>query len=76
MDEIPYISDNLKRLIRRMLSDNIKQRPSADEILTQFVPGRAELELKWEKLQHKLLNSKFQELQIKEKDSHLRRNSF
>lgn len=59
-----------------MLSLDFLKRPSADEILTHYVPGSDELELKWEKVQHKALNMRVKELEILEKNLQERRKSF
>ena len=42
-------------MIRRMMDPNPENRPTAEEILTYYVPEQKEIEAKWIRIEHKLL---------------------
>jgi hypothetical protein len=48
-----------------MMSSNPDHRPSAHELLTNFLQSEIELELKWEKQQNAILRKKVKELESK-----------
>ena len=56
-----------------MMSSNPEKRPSANELLTNFLQSETELELKWEKRQNRGLKKQIRELEdqigIKRKNS-------
>lgn len=59
-----------------MLSKNPADRPSAQELLARDLPSEIELELKWEKIENKLLQIQYSRLEKKVKRKQQRRNSF
>jgi len=56
-----------------MTSNNPHQRPSAAELMANFLQSEIELELKWEKKENKVLKKQIKELEgqlnIKRKNS-------
>lgn len=52
-------------MLRSMMSNNPDFRPSAHELLTNYLQSEIELELKWEKKQNKILKEKVKELEDK-----------
>jgi len=48
-----------------MMDSNPDLRPSANELLTNYLQSEIELELKWEKKENKLLKEKVKELEQK-----------
>lgn len=55
LDEVQGISESMKTMIKRMLDQDPDKRPTAAELLDHFVPGKKEIELRWHKIEHKLL---------------------
>lgn len=73
LDQLNY-SNSLKSMLRSMMNSNPDYRPSAHELLTNYLQSEIELELKWEKRQNKILKERVKEL---EEMLHARRkNSF
>ena len=76
LEAIPGISQRLKILIRRMLSKNPFERPSAQELLAHDLPSEMEVELKWEKTQNRILQERKADLENQLNERKKRRNSF
>lgn len=64
LDHLSY-SNSLKSIIKAMMSHSPDLRPSAHELLTNFLQSEIELELKWEKEQNAILRKKIRELEAK-----------
>ena len=50
-------------MLRSMMNKDPAKRPSAHELLTNFLQSEIELELKWEKKQNKILKDKIKDLE-------------
>lgn len=61
--EIPTLSDSFKNLVRKMMDKDPDARPTADEILTNYLPEEREVEAKWIKIEHKMLKEQKKILQ-------------
>ena len=74
LDNLKNYSNSLKGLIKLMMSRNPDKRPSAHELISNFLPSNIELELKWERTEKELLKKQLSDLQqkyeIKRKNSH------
>jgi len=75
LEAIPGISERLKMLIRKMLSKNPFERPSAQELLAHDLPSEMEVELKWEKIQNRVLQERKTVLENQLNTRRKRRNS-
>jgi len=75
LEAIPGISQRLKMLIRKMLGKNPFERPSAQELLAHDLPSEMEVELKWEKIQNRVLQERKTVLENKLNTRRKRRNS-
>lgn len=65
-DELPHLatapySQSLKNLIQRMMAKYPHQRPTAKEILENYLESDKDLEKKWLKIHKRLLNFKLEE---------------
>jgi len=76
LEAIPGISQRLKILIRRMLGKSPFERPSAQELLAHDLPSEMEVELKWEKIQNRILQERKADLENQLNERKKRRNSF
>jgi len=62
LNQLNY-SNSLKSMLRSMMNNDPAKRPSAHELLTNFLQSEIELELKWEKKQNKILKDKIKDLE-------------
>ena len=61
LDELNNYSHSLKEIVRNMMNSKPDLRPSAGELLSNYLQSEIELELKWEKTQNELLKKKIRE---------------
>lgn len=73
LENLNNYSNSLKRIIKLMMSPNADKRPSANELISNYLPSEIELELKWERIEKELLKRQLQETQ--EKIKRKRKNS-
>ncbi len=64
----------MKEIVKRMLSKDQNVRPTAQELLS-FFPNEIELELKWEKAENQMLQTKLGKLKDELKLKSTRRRS-
>jgi len=57
LDNVSYLSEPFKKLVKLMLKRDPKERPSFQELLTHYLPDQLELELRWEKVQRNVLKN-------------------
>lgn len=74
LDNLKNYSNSLKGIIKLMMSRNPDKRPSANELISNYLPSDIELELKWERTEKELLKKQLNEL--KEKYECKRKNSY
>jgi len=65
LDNLNGVSNFLKNIIKRMLNRDPTNRPTAQELLTLYLPSEVELELKWEKTVNYLLIDKIKSYEKK-----------
>lgn len=65
LDQVEYLSPSFKKMVKLMMQRNPAQRPSAKELLTQFLPDKVNLELKWEKIEKNMLKDEKKALEGK-----------
>ena len=73
LDSLQNYSNSLKGIIKLMMSPTADKRPSAHELISNFLPSEIELELKWERAEKELLKRQLQE--TKERIKRKRKNS-
>lgn len=65
LDNLKNYSNSLKAIIKLMMSPNQDQRPSAHELISNYLQSEPELELKWEKTENKILKKRLADLEGK-----------
>jgi len=61
LEHLNNYSNSLKTMVKAMMNNNPDLRPSANELLTNYLQSEIEIELKWEKTQNSLLKKKIKD---------------
>lgn len=75
LDSVTHLSETFKDLIRLMLDHDPKKRPTAQEILDKYVLSQEQIDLKWEKIARKALESEKADLEKQYQSLQNRRRS-
>jgi len=75
LDSVDHLSESFKDLIRLMLDHDPKKRPTAQEILDKYVLSQEQIDLKWERIFRKALETEKEYLEQQYKSLQNRRRS-